>query len=194
MGTRNSNQYHLTIGAAFIDRYLANINEYKEAKAQLAAQLRQHFTGDDDLQVTINAADHEETEDVYLTVNGTSAELGDDGEVGRGNRCNGLITPYRPMSLEAAAGKNPLNHVGKHYNIMARDISKAIVEEELAEQAQVCMVSEIGAPIDEPAIVDVKLQGASSKKAAIRERVNDKLKEMSTLWQDILDGQIKIVV
>ena len=42
---------------------------------------------------------------VYLTVTGTSAEMGDDGQVGRGNRPNGLITPYRPMTLEAAAGR-----------------------------------------------------------------------------------------
>jgi S-adenosylmethionine synthetase len=51
---------------------------------------------------------------VYLTVTGTSAEAGDDGEVGRGNRVNDLITPYRPISLEAAAGKNPVTHVGQN--------------------------------------------------------------------------------
>lgn len=27
---------------------------------------------------------------------------------------NGLITPHRPMRLEAVAGKNPITHVGKH--------------------------------------------------------------------------------
>jgi S-adenosylmethionine synthetase len=42
-----------------------------------------------------------------LTVTGTSAENGDDGQVGRGNRINGLITPYHPMSLEATSGKKP---------------------------------------------------------------------------------------
>ncbi|MHA1487030.1 MAG: methionine adenosyltransferase, partial [Promethearchaeota archaeon] len=54
---------------------------------------------------------------LYLTITGTSAEAGDDGEVGRGNRSNGLITPCRPMSLEAVCGKNPINHVGKLYNV-----------------------------------------------------------------------------
>ncbi len=33
---------------------------------------------------------------------GLSAETGDDGQVGRGNRVNGLITPNGPMSLEAS--------------------------------------------------------------------------------------------
>lgn len=50
--------------------------------------------------VVINAADNYEKDIVYLTVTGTSAECGDDGQVGRGNRANGLITPYRPMTLE----------------------------------------------------------------------------------------------
>ena len=65
----------------------------------------------------MNTADGETADSVYLTVTGTSAEGGDDGQVGRGNRVNGLITPYRPMSLEAAAGKNPVTHVGKLYNL-----------------------------------------------------------------------------
>lgn len=59
-----------------------------------------------------------EPDSLYLTVTGTSAEAGDDGEVGRGNRVNGLITLYRPMNMEAAAGKNPVTHVGKLYNII----------------------------------------------------------------------------
>ena len=45
---------------------------------------------------------------LFLTVTGTSAEAGDDGEAGRGNRTSGLITPYRAMTIEAAARKNPV--------------------------------------------------------------------------------------
>ena len=58
--------------------------------------------------------------------------MGDDGSVGRGNRANGLITPNRPMSMEATSGKNPINHVGKIYNLlsnkMAEDITREIEE------------------------------------------------------------------
>lgn len=63
-----------------------------------------------------------------LLVTGTSAEVGDDGQVGRGNRVNGIITPGRPVSLEAAVGRNPVSHVGKIYNAsLARDAAEAIV-------------------------------------------------------------------
>jgi S-adenosylmethionine synthetase len=43
---------------------------------------------------------------------------------GRGNRVDGF---GRPMSLEAAAGKNPVAHVGKLYNVVARDVHESIV-------------------------------------------------------------------
>lgn len=46
----------------------------------------------------------------YLTVTGTSAEQGDDGNTERGNRINGLISPIRQYSMEATAGKNSVNH------------------------------------------------------------------------------------
>lgn len=54
----------------------------------------------------------------YLTLLGASAEVGDSGEVGRGNRVRGIISLLRPASAEAAAGKNPVAHVGKIYNVL----------------------------------------------------------------------------
>lgn len=77
--------------------------------------------------VDVNAADNPAEGAIFLTVTGTSAEAGDDGQVGRGNRINGLITPGRPMSLKAAAGKNPVTHVGKIYNVVAREIAEMLV-------------------------------------------------------------------
>ena len=78
--------------------------------------------------VHINTADDINTGSVFLTVTGTSAEMGDDGSVGRGNRCNGLITPNRPMSMEATSGKNPINHIGKIYNILSTKLAKECVK------------------------------------------------------------------
>ncbi|TGT59760.1 methionine adenosyltransferase, partial [Mesorhizobium sp. M2E.F.Ca.ET.166.01.1.1] len=118
----------LTVACAMIGRHLAHGDDYfaeRSALRTLVAELaEQHgFTESD---VDVNAADGASQGALYLTVTGTSAEAGDDGQVGRGNRVNGLITPCRPMSLEAAAGKNPVSHVGKIYNIAARDIAETI--------------------------------------------------------------------
>lgn len=143
-----------------IGRHLANVDDYIEQKVLLATFVQSLAVehGFSECAVNVNAADDVSSNSIYLTVTGTSAEAGDDGQVGRGNRVNGLITPCRPMSLEAAAGKNPVSHVDKIYSLVARDIADALVSTlpEIAH-AQCLMVSKIGAPISEPAFVHVKM-------------------------------------
>jgi S-adenosylmethionine synthetase len=176
MGVRIGDKIKLTIACAMIGRYLADLDEYlgqKLALSELAQQLAaQH--GFPMCEVHINSADDAAAGRIYLTVTGTSAEAGDDGQVGRGNRVNGLITPCRPMSLEAAAGKNPVSHVGKIYNVTARDIAETLVAEvpEIAG-AQCLMVSQIGSPITDPAVVQVKLATRDVPVAQLRERVEE---------------------
>ena len=81
---------------------------------------------------------------------GTSAELGDDGAVGRGNRVNGLITPYRPMVMEAASGKNPVNHVGKVYNVAGWNMASALSAIPESRKRRLLWLSRIGGPITSP--------------------------------------------
>src|SRR4030065_974903 len=102
-----------------------------------------------EVAITINAADNYEKNIYYLTVTGTSAECGDDGQVGRGNRANGLITPYRPMTLEATAGKNPITHTGELYTLGAKEISREITNVPDISGADCYLVSQIGKPITE---------------------------------------------
>ncbi|MBA7679923.1 S-adenosylmethionine synthase [subsurface metagenome] len=112
-----------------------------------------------DVTCQVNVADNLEKEIMYLTITGTSAEAGDDGEVGRGNRSNGLITPCRTMSLEAVCGKNPINHVGKLYNILSTEMAREIVNRgqgDIAE-AHVKLLSQIGRPITDPWIASLEL-------------------------------------
>lgn len=160
MGVRHRDAISLTIACAMIDRFLVHIDDYLAEKTAIEKVVRelavQHRFSRCD--VSVNAADNPSSGSVYLTVTGTSAEAGDDGQVGRGNRINGLITPCRSMSLEAAAGKNPVTHVGKIYNVVARDIAEVLVASTPAIIAAQClMVSRIGAPVANPALLQVKL-------------------------------------
>ena len=101
--------------------YAVDLDFYVESREQAARQIARYarrFTGLE-LEVDVNRADVDSRRSVYLTVTGTSAEAGDDGQAGRGNRSNGLIAPGRPMTMESVAGKNPVNHVGKLYNLVA---------------------------------------------------------------------------
>ena len=115
MAVRAGDHLQLTVACAMIDRFLEGVDCYLEQKAVLASAIcgwaGEHGFGN--CEVTVNAADAPSAGSLFLTVTGTSAEAGDDGQVGRGNRINGLITPCRPMSLEAAAGKNPVSHVAR---------------------------------------------------------------------------------
>ncbi|NTW47195.1 MAG: S-adenosylmethionine synthetase, partial [Chlorobaculum sp.] len=82
----------------------------------------------------------------------------DGGQVGRGNRVNGLIAFGRPQTTEAAAGKNPVNHVGKIYNILSHQIAARIHREVAgAREATVFLCSQIGRPVDRPLIASARI-------------------------------------
>jgi S-adenosylmethionine synthetase len=169
MGVRRGARVQLTIGCAFVGRHVADLADYLRKKAGVAALAAAAARRASGLEaaVEVNAGDDDATGDVYLTVTGTSAEAGDDGEVGRGNRASGLITPYRPMTLEAAAGKNPVNHVGKLYAVVAERIAAAVAGR-LGEGggAECVMLSQIGRPIDDPQVVDLRVRPAAGTSAS----------------------------
>jgi len=131
MGLRKGEEIDLTIAAAIVDSEVQNPQEYMEVKEGIynaIKELTSKYTNRD-VNIYVNTADDPDKDIYYITVTGTSAEAGDDGSVGRGNRVNGLITPNRHMSMEAAGGKNPVSHVGKIYNILANLIARDIAEE-----------------------------------------------------------------
>jgi S-adenosylmethionine synthetase len=161
MGVRIGGRSDLTVACAFIGRHLPDLDAYLDARRRAAETARAEAatTLGSDVAVAINTADGPDAGSVYLTVTGTSAEAGDDGQTGRGNRANGVITPSRPMTLESIAGKNPITHVGKLYNVVAMQIAGAVVAEiEAVREAHVLVVSRIGAPIEEPQVVHLRLR------------------------------------
>lgn len=153
MGLRNGNEISLTVSVPFLARSIGNVNMYKSNKEVVEHLIRSYsaaWTGGH-VNVTVNAADDLSCDAVYLTLTGTSAEMGDDGAVGRGNRVNGVIAPFHSASLEAACGKNPISHVGKLYNVLALLIAKDVVAHVPTVRAvTIYLLSQIGAPLDQP--------------------------------------------
>ncbi len=160
MGMRKNDEITLTIACAMISKHIDDQNHYFSIKDELREKildLSGTYT-DREVEVFVNTGDDEETGCVYLTVTGTSAEMGDDGSVGRGNRCNGLITPNRPMSMEATSGKNPINHVGKLYNLLSTQIANDIATNVSGiDDVYIRILSQIGKPIDHPLIASAQL-------------------------------------
>jgi S-adenosylmethionine synthetase len=196
MGVRHGHHVRLTVACAFVGRHLDDVEGYLAAKARvkrLAEEAAASVPGGEGT-VDVNTGDDPRHGAVYLTVTGTSAEGGDDGQVGRGNRCNGLITPFAPMSLEAAAGKNPVTHVGKLYNLAASRIASAVVATVPGvESAQCFLVSQIGRPISDPQAAEVHVSLAPGQHVAlvrprIQELVREHVSRVDTLWQDVLAG------
>ncbi len=173
MGKREDDHLALTVAAAVIDEHVADLGDYEAVVDEIDAYVRRLAERETDLEVevSVNTADDFGEDSVYYTVTGTSAENGDDGSVGRGNRANGLITPNRSMSLEATSGKNPVNHIGKIYNLLATDIAHRTVEEvDGIRDLRVRLLSRIGQPIDQPQIADAHVVPATGVSVADLER------------------------
>ncbi|MFC7046313.1 methionine adenosyltransferase [Halobacteriaceae archaeon GCM10025711] len=199
MGKREGDVIDLTVAAALVDTYVANMEAYKgevEAIREFVSGIAADYT-DRDVRVHVNTADDYEEGSIYLTVTGTSAEQGDDGSVGRGNRANGLITPNRPMSMEATSGKNPVNHIGKIYNLLSTEIAHTVVDEvDGIRDLRVRLLSQIGKPIDEPHLADahvvtedgVAISDIDSEVAAI---IDDQLANVTDLTERVIDGELR---
>ena len=160
MGMRDNDTITLTVACAVVDKYCADIGQYSEYMALLKKEIGRVAQKQTKrkIAVHVNTGDDIKNGSVYLTVTGTSAEMGDDGSVGRGNRCNGLITPNRPMSMEATSGKNPINHIGKIYNLLSTQMANDCVREvEGIDEMYVRLLSQIGQPIDRPLVASVQV-------------------------------------
>lgn len=198
MGVRREDAMDLTVACALIDRHVTDLADYFAKRtriADIAASAARTAIGRD-CTVAINTADGETPHSIYLTVTGTSAEAGDDGEIGRGNRANGLITPYRPMSIEAVAGKNPMTHVGKLYNVLAGRIAVDAVRQATGvEEAYCTLVSRIGQPVNEPYLVDLRARLAPSTelpRETLEGITRSHLARADTLWRQLLADETPV--
>jgi len=198
MGKREGDHVDVTVAAATVDRHVNDIHEYRDAVEgvrEYVTDLAGEYT-DREVEVHVNTADDIESGSIYLTTTGTSAEQGDDGSVGRGNRANGLITPNRPMSMEATSGKNPVNHIGKIYNLLSTEIAHSVVEEvDGIKQLQVRLLSQIGSPIDDPHVADATIITEEGLDVAdveddVTAIIDAELEDITGITERVIDGEL----
>jgi S-adenosylmethionine synthetase len=198
MGLRMHRETRLTIALAFVDRHVTGVREYFASKQALCDYLVARLEGAPVIRMnTLDDPDARDETGIFLTVSGLSAEMGDDGQVGRGNRASGLITPSRPMSLEATAGKNPVSHVGKIYNVAAMRIAAAIHERiGAAGSVSVQLLSAIGAPIDRPQLASIEIAPADALtdrvRSEAREIANDHLARIGEITDLVCAGKARL--
>lgn len=203
MGLRRKKDLDLTIAMPLISHFVKSEKEYFDKKEIIQRRMMdflKRFDGFKDIRVHLNTLDEKGRglSGIYLTVTGTSAEDADSGQVGRGNRVNGLISMNRPMGTEAAAGKNPVSHVGKIYNVLAHHMAKRIYEEIGGlKEVYVLLLSMIGTPIDRPqmASAQVLTDGKTRIKdiqKRIKEIIETELSGINRFCDELSRGVYKI--
>jgi len=189
MGVRRDRTIDITVAMPLIAKYTSSEKEYFQRKKIIHDEIMSFLEGFKNLDYK-DAKVHYNTLDVegrglggvYLSILGTSAEDADSGQVGRGNRVNGLISINRPMGTEAAAGKNPVSHVGKIYNILAHKIAQKIYEATKGvKEVYVLLLSRIGTPIDSPRMANAQIM--------LEQGV--KIKDIADLAKDIIEEELQ---
>lgn len=200
MGVRRGGRLDFTVAMPLLAQRIASERAYFDRKAVILADLQgfaRELNGFQQAHVQLNALDQpgRGMAGVYLSLLGTSAEDADSGQVGRGNRANGLIPVGRPIGTEAVAGKNPVSHVGKIYNVLAHRAARRIFEEIPGlRQVSVYLVSRIGAPIDRPQLAAAQLLPAAGQdfeplRTPAREVLADALAGVGDLCSELIEGR-----
>lgn len=202
MGVRLGRELRLTAAVAFVDRFIDSESHYFRRKQQVYEAVMEFLsrrTTLDKISLDLNTLDEpgRGISGVYLTVLGTSAEAGDSGQIGRGNKVNGVIAVNRPMGTEAAAGKNPVSHVGKIYTIFTHQVAQKVYEEVPGiREVYVWMVSQIGRPIDQPITAAQIIVEKGVRKAAVVRRVREvldrELAGISVFCRDLAQGKYTV--
>ncbi len=205
MGVRTKDKIILTVADGIVSHLTPDLDHYVSVKEEIAnrvSDLAVKIVENCSVEVYVNTADKivagsPENSSIYLTVTGTSAEQGDDGNTGRGNRASGLITPNRQMSLEATAGKNAISHVGKIYNVLAFRIADRIYRETNAfEEIYVRLLSQIGRRIDRPLSVSIQYISSRPINSSIRnealEILYSELENVTKITDLILEGKVTL--
>ena len=204
MGFRARRRLHLTVAVPLIDRFIASERDYFARKERILEAI-QAFVGErrgelEDVRVYLNTLDHpgHGAAGLYLSVLGTSAEDGDSGQVGRGNRVSGVVALNRPASAEAAAGKNPVSHTGKIYNVLSYKVAQEIYREVPGvREVYVWLCSQIGVPIDRPKIASAQVVLARGARFAtvarhVREIVDYELAHIGEFVRDLAAGRYHV--
>ena len=201
MGLRVEGRLDLTVADPLVDRFISSETEYFRKKEELLEEIKLYVVERTQLEtsVVLNTLDREGRGmgGIYLTVTGTSAEDADSGQVGRGNRVNGIIPLNRPVSSEAAAGKNPVSHVGKIYNVLSHRIANEIyLNVPDIREVYVWLLSQIGEPIDLPKIAAAQVIMEHGDVDSVRKEINEgidrELVNIQAFCMELANGKIQV--
>jgi S-adenosylmethionine synthetase len=157
IGSRRGQSFRLIVNMPFLASFINSLEHYyyrKRECEEIISDYAEQVVGTRP-ELLFNPTDRNGRP--YLTALGSVADTGDVGVVGRGNRLNGLITPMRPMSIEAPAGKNPLDHTGKLYGVLAHVLADHI-SKTVGKSVEMHIMTSKEAPLDRPDEVMIRIR------------------------------------
>lgn len=155
---RKGSFYRITTCVPFIATKIESLHDYNQKKslveedAKLFIKNTNLLSKEEQFEFYLNTKDYEDKG--YLVAYGTAADKGDFGAVGRGNRYSGIISSQRGTNIEAVNGKNPMNHSGKLYTIIAHRIAWKLYKETGAP-FEVTIMTDNGRSLNDPVFVHI---------------------------------------
>lgn len=204
MAFRLGRDLSVTVAMPVLASAVSSEADYFGLKGRILRAIRMHLAqrpgGGHAIALRLNALDRrgQGVEGMYLSVLGTSAEQGDSGQIGRGNRVSGVTALTRPMSAEAAAGKNAVSHVGKIYNVLAHELAERIFRAAPGiREVTVWLGTQIGRRIDRPLLAVASIRparGASFRdlQGPVRDLIQDALDNLHAFSQALAVGQYRM--
>ena len=161
MAVRNGDIITVTLAVPQVTTETADAATYFEREKEIEKQLQEYakeLIGDRaHLNVVVNTQTKNANPRPYLVTAGSCTDFGEEGAVGRGNKTHGIISSFRPNTMEAPHGKNPTYFVGKLLGYQADLISKQIYEK-LGSSCQVVLQANLGDDLFDPSRVIVSTE------------------------------------
>ncbi|MEI6237955.1 MAG: methionine adenosyltransferase [bacterium] len=192
---RTGDDFEITMCVPQISSFVQDIDNYKKnlafVREKVLDLVSENGISLNKFKLSMNTRDNYDLCELYLTATGSSIESGDEGLVGRGNRINGLITPTRPMSMEGAAGKNPVYHIGKIYYVFAQKVSEKIYSK-FHIQNEVFLCSQSGRDLLDPWISIVNVPSGFKEHTELVRFFEHEIKNISKVTEDIINNKFII--
>lgn len=192
IGSRIGDEIRLLVNVPFLAAAIPSMHFYNERKRAVTELLRDNLQRRFDLDpaIRINPADLEES-GPYLVALGSVADTGDVGVTGRGNRINGLITPMRPMSIEASSGKNPVDHTGKLHAWAATELARVLAGK-LDVGVEVFIHTAKGTPAREPdeVMINVARRLDAEEERFVKEAVSSTLERLPRQSRHLIEDDV----
>ncbi|MBU2589519.1 MAG: methionine adenosyltransferase [Nanoarchaeota archaeon] len=196
MALKINKNINLTLCIPQISKFVQNKQQYKK-NLKIMHQYIYNFIAKKfpyfKINLFLNTRDDFETGEIYLTAIGSSIESGDEGLVGRGNRINQLICQTKPYTMEGAAGKNPVYHIGKIYNLAAQEIANKI-SKKIKTYSEVFLISQSGRLLIDPWKTIVGIEKELNKKEIdnLKKFIKKELNNIPQITNKLIKKQFKI--